>query len=316
MTARLDPSTLAHAAGLIHAVLATLRDLPARDGLDPAHDERLEAVEEAARLVADAAVECPRSLRAAPLAAFRGLVLRLALETDDPSCAGDAYAGDAALAGLETLHGTCAASLMGLAMALSAVEGAVGRVPVPEAVAPDGLVWVPRLAVRAWTRQVVAAVSRLESDVLRGGADPAVARDAWSLACLVSLALAHVTDHACVDVRAALTRVAEAGAALSQAVALRASQDAAGGGGTDAAAQACLDLVGVVEEGVRLLRTGVDARGSSAATLAWRLVSRGRTGLGPERIEAIVRACGASVRLPAAELARAARSYEDEWRAA
>lgn len=296
---------LDHAAGLVHAVIARLgsmRGTPA----DPAHAERLDAVEEACRLVADAASESPRSLRAGPVAGLRSLALRLAAEMDG---AGDLalFADDDGLRGLESAHGSRPAALMGLAMALDAIARGIGS-PAAGAPCAASVVWVPREAARTWARKVDAGLSRLEREALRASAGEGLRRDAWGIACPVAVALAQVTDHACVDARQALARLAEAGAALSQAVARHASLSAAGpvppSGG---AAGACLGMVAVVDEGVSLLREALSARAERADALAWRLLSKGRTGLGPAEIRALA---------GAGPVAEAGLRHEEDWRAA
>ena len=75
-------------------------------------------------------------------------------------------------------------------------------------------------------------------------------------------------------------------------------------------------LVDAVEDGLRLLRSGVDARPASAASLAWRLISRGRTGIDPDSIRAMAMACGSPGASGGDEIARAGLSYEAEWKAA
>ncbi len=296
---------LDHAAGLVHAVIARLggmRDAP----LDPAHAERLDAVEEACRLVADAASESPRSLRAGPVAGLRSLALRLAAEMDGGEDRG-LFVGDDGLRGLEAAHGSRPAALMGLGMALDAVAGAIGA-PTAPAPCAAAVVWVPRRAARSWARRVDAGLARLERDALRADAGEGLRRDAWGVACPVAVTVAQVTDHACVDARQALARLAEAGSALSQAVARHASQSAAGAAPASAgAAGACLGMVSVVDEGVSLLRDALSERPARSDAVAWRMISRGRTGLAPAEIRALA---------GAGPVEEAGLRHEADWRAA
>lgn len=287
---------------------------------DRALADRLSAIEEAVRLVAGTAEAAPTALRSEPLRAFSALVMRLGVE-----CAGNEGGGSLSwnpdLAALEDAHGSLAAALMGVALALSGMQSVLGGAPSVPVAGIEGVVRVPLPEVRRWARQVEPAVSRLERDVLLRPCGPALRRDAWGLAYLVSIALAHVSDHACVDAQAALGRVADAGATLCRAVALGSSQSAGGGAAADQAGKSILALLDVIEEGARIVGDAVTRRAADSPVLAWRLLSRGRTGLGPD---AIVRLAVGAVRsgrgsLAIAEggaaLARAAASYEAEWAA-
>jgi len=297
----------AHAAGLVHALLAALAGMRPALPLDPAHAERLDAAEEACRLVADAAGACPSSLRPAFLAGLAALLLRLAVEVDAPGADAAAFPDDAALRALEARHGSRAAALMALAMALDAMAPPGGRPSAPE---PAGLLWLPRASVRAWALRVDSTLARLEEEVLLATGRTALARDGWTVACQVAVALAHVTDHACVDARAAFARLAGAGEALSQAVALHASR--AVSGSADGPALAFLGMVPVVEEGFALLRGGLADRVRTGPAVAWRLVSGGRTGLAPGEVRALAGAAGGL----GGDVEAAGLSYEEEWRAA
>ena len=312
---------LARAAEHLGALLEALDGLPGAAAGDRARADRLGAVEEAARLVTGAATASPAALRAEPLRAFAALVMRLAVECEASGAGLGALAWDPDLAALEERHGSLSAALMGIALALSNMQAAIGGPRESGQSGIEGVVRVPLPEAQDWARAVVSAVARLERDVLMQPVDPALRRDAWGLACLVSIALAHVSDHGCVDARAALERVAEAGHALYRAVALRASQSAGGAPGADAVESACLGLVVVVEQGIRLISEAIARRADDSSLLAWRLLARGRIGLGPDAIVRLAVCAGeverGSLALAAdgAALARAAASYEAEWAA-
>ena len=309
------PATpLAHGATLVGEMLAILGSPELRTKLDPAHADRFDSVEEAARLLADAAQTSPRSLRASPVAAFRKLIIDLALEVEDPGVQAGAFEGEA-LADLETERGTVSAGLMGLYVALGVLESGLPG----ERKARSGnaiRVWVPRDSLKAWSKHVVSAVSRLESEVLRRRVEPAMAREAWTLAVLASVALAHVTDHASVDAKATLDRLAEAGDSLSRAVALRASQAAAGrtpfGG---AAERACLDMVAVVEDGIRLVQDAYLRREDSEGLRAWRSVTKGRTRMASGRVAALVPVVSEATGQSRVSIRRGVKAYQSEWAA-
>jgi hypothetical protein len=312
---------LARASEHLSTLLGALDRLPGPAVRDRAHAGRLRAIEEAARLVAEAAVSAPSSLRGEPLRAFSALVMRLAVECESPAGGTGTLDWNGDLAALEERHGPLSATLMGVSLAVSNMQAAIGGPREPSRGGIEGVVRVPLPEAKAWARSVVDAVNRLERDVLLREVDPALKRDAWSLACLVSIALAHVSDHACVDARAALERVAESGHALYRAVALRASQSAGGLDADDAVERSCMALVEVVEDGVRILTEALGRRDADAAVLAWRLIARGRTGLGPDAIVRIAVGAGGerggslAMAEHGAALAKAAASYEAEWAA-
>lgn len=281
-------SAMERGADLVHAFLGYLEGRAPT--MDPAHAERLSAIEEMARLIADAASGSPRSLRPDLLAEARILVARLAVDVEDPAADLGVFEDDATMRPMEVRVGTVAAALLGLSMAIDAIEAPLrrGRQPYAEQVVAP--ITLRRVDVRSWASKVVSAVSGLEGSVLL---DPAPApaglrRDAWSTAIALSSGLAHATEYGLVDARIVMRRLAEAASTITQAVAVISSDAAARGSTMEMRhVEACLAIMPVVEEGMRLVKAALADNYSCSYAMTWHVMVRGRSWVSDAEIDAM-----------------------------
>ena len=303
-------------ADLVHAFLAHLDER--ETDMDPAHAERLCAIEEMTRLLADATSASPRSLRADLLADTRLLVTRLAADVEDASADESRFLGDDGMRPIEERAGTLCAALLGLSMAIDAIESAIrrsgSRAPA-ELTAP---ITLRRPDVRAWASKVVTAVSGLESHILSDptcGA-PGLRRDAWGTALSLTSALAHATEYGFVDARVVMRRLSEAASLITQAVALISSDAAARGVAMEMRhVETCLSVMPAIEEGMRLVKAALSDPAADAPAMTWHMMVKGRVRLSDEQVETIARRLsdgGGNVVLLDA-LRRGARAVRLDW---
>lgn len=277
-------------ADLVHAFLGYLDERSV--DLDPAHAERLSAVEEMSRLLADATGASPRSLRVEVLAETRILITRLAVDVENPGHDERLFLNDAALRQIEERTGTLAAILLGLSMAIDAIETSLRRSASRSSTAHSVPVALRRADVKAWARKVVSAVAGLETQILSDAscAVPGLRRDAWGTALALTSALAHATEYGFVDARAVMRRLADAANLITQAVAVISSDAAAQGMPMDMRqVEACLSIMPAIEEGMRLVKQSVMESPCDSAAMTWHVIAKGRVRLSETEVEAIAR---------------------------
>lgn len=309
-------AAMARGADLVQAFLGYLEGHSSR--VDPAHAERLCAIEELARFIADAGVDSPRSLRPDLLAETRILVARLAVDVEDADRNFEAFVDDANMKAMEDRVGTVSAGLLGLSMAIDAIEAPLrrGRQAYPDQMVVP--VTLRRRDVRAWASRVVSAVSHLEASVLL---EPAVIpaglrRDAWGTAIALSSGVAHATEYGLVDARIVMRRLADAASMITQAVAVISSDAAASGSAMEMRhVEACLAIMPVVDEGMRLLKSALQDKGACSYAMTWHVMAKGRAEVTEAEVEAMasrLSAGGCDVVL-LDSLRKGARAVAQDW---
>lgn len=324
-------------ANRIDAFLKVIDLTQASDGLDVAHAARLSAVQEAARLVSDAARVAPRSLRRSALVDLRHACLRLAADAADPAARHPTplFPHHAKLKQAEEDHGSFAAILIGMADAFSDLAGPApdGSPPEPahEARSIDNVVRFPRQEASRWQADLVKALGSLDRDVISDAdafkaTNAAIVRDAWVATLAFSCAAVHAADHDCVDLDDWTGRIGEGTKALTRMFELLAHRKRTGAddGFTDGALIALAELAPVARAGSDMADEARKRRKAESWRFSWRLLSRGRAGMAlPEIRRAVDDAIARMVeRTPDCadvaprlrnDLLAAAASYAGEW---
>lgn len=320
---------LSRESAQIDSWLEILEEIESTHPIDPAHAFRLGAVEEALRLVCDAAVAAPTALRIGMLSALRDAVDRLAIDLSTSPRADLPPVLEGMDGEVEAQHGARTAILFSVSRNLEAIEEQSS--PDPTAAKADFgmVVRIPKPSAIAWSRDVVSCLGRLDREVLsRPEAseriNAAISRDGWEATVSFAVAATLLADNNCVDTGVFAARIMEGHRAAGRAVGharSRLSMDAQPTEFLSRAIGALEPLSRLLEEMVLQLARARMVRKSDSAFLAWRQLAAGRADVRDPEVFQILRANLAAMRSDDAkpegelmqELAKVAEANRDEW---
>lgn len=295
-------------------------------GRDPAHRNRLDALEDAVQRMIVGVQSYAPSVRRGPVLGLRAAASRLSDDMVDPQdqqSQGETH--DPEFEERERARGTVSAILADIERCLGEVEdalvGPAREMSVPTHI-PDEVICIPQVLAMTWTKRAINLLSDIQHSLgeehLKDRRNTAIIRDIWVCLHSASAAMVQVADAAAVDARSFLGHLIDASSAASrvlQSLERRGSIAGAPDPLSEHVNDPLKELKVLVDEGTDLVLVGLTNREGDDVRIAWRFISKGAVELDDDKLRQQV-----TENMPAANrdrleaIVEAGRRAREDWR--